>query len=89
MLGEIGEPGTGNHDASRCDPTLMKRGQGGIIDRLSQAYVVSMDNQQFGVGWIAQFFGHGLLALQKDGHRHENHDEYNRERETLFHINGF
>jgi hypothetical protein len=41
-----------------------ERSKGGIIDRLCQAYVVSMDNQQSGIGRIAQFFGHGLLGHQ-------------------------
>src|SRR5215469_7927535 len=51
VVGNLGEPGAGNHDAGRSGGAFVERVKAGRIFGVSDRKVIGMDDKQLGIRW--------------------------------------
>src|SRR2546429_8180400 len=56
IIGDFRKPGAWNHDAGGIDAARFERLRGGSVDGVGYAEVVGMDDEEFCVARIAEFF---------------------------------
>jgi len=70
-LCDFGEPRTGNENAGGSDPVLFEGFDGGGVDGVHHAEIVGMNDEEAGVGGVAEAlgkgFGFGRLGLLREG----------------------
>ena len=57
VVGDFGEPGTGNHDAGGGGSVLVEGVEASDVFRVGDGEVVGVDDEEFGIARIAQAFG--------------------------------
>src|SRR4029077_1372449 len=56
VIGDFWKPGTRNHDAGGIDAARFERLRGGSVDGVGYAEVVGVDDEEFSVARVAEFF---------------------------------
>ena len=57
---DLVQPGTGNHHAGGSDRVFVESIKTGCVFGVSDREIIGVDDEQFGVAWIAQALGNGF-----------------------------
>jgi len=74
-LGYFGEPRARNEDAGGRDPVFIEGFEDGGVDGVHHAEIVGVDDEEAGIGGVAEALGEGFGGLLSEGWREEEYGE--------------
>src|SRR5882672_566462 len=85
VICDFRKPGAWNHDAGGIDAARFERLRGGSVDGVGYAEVVSVDDEEFCVPRIAEFFLESFDWYLRGGRVQKNSAGQDEEERDVFH----